>query len=151
MPGPFYVGDDDSCGTGPLVAPNNVMLGNDTLGDRGGEFVFRQPVHRFEIAQIIEAAGRNPVNAYGCDGNQRWTESLVRQWWQQRRGIEAALRAERDRQIRLGTDKDYVLFCALERYHRFVIDELRSYLRVYLYFLTEGRCPAEGEALPDLS
>ena len=26
IPGPIYVGDDDSCGTGPIAAPNNVYM-----------------------------------------------------------------------------------------------------------------------------
>jgi hypothetical protein len=151
VPGPFYCGDDDSCGTGPLVAPNNIILGNDTLGDVGGELVFRQPVNRFELEQVLEAAQINTMQAYGCDGNQRWTLPLVQEWWQQRSTIERAVTAERDRQLRLGGDKDYVLFTALERYRRFLRGDVAPYLRLYMYFLNEGRAAKEGDPLPELS
>jgi hypothetical protein len=151
VPGPFYCGDDDCCGTGPLVAPNNVILGNAMLGDRGGEFIFRQPVNRFELDQIVKAAQINVTNAYGCDGNQRWTAPLVRQWWKQRTAIEHMVKAECDRQLRLGAEKDYLLFAALGRYHHFLEAGAASYLQQYIYFLKEGRYPNEGTPLPDLS
>jgi len=55
-PGPFYCGDGDNCGTGPLVAPNNVALDED-----GYEVIYRQPVNRYELRQVLEAAWADPL------------------------------------------------------------------------------------------
>src|SRR6266550_3363102 len=83
IPGPVYVGDDDSCGTGPLAAPNNVYMPETVdednflpleLGPYGGEFLYRQPSTLFELRQIVEAAATNAMSAYAFDGNDHWTQ-----------------------------------------------------------------------------
>jgi hypothetical protein len=90
IPGPIYVGDDDSCGTGPMAAPNNVYMPETHDEDRflraglapyGGEFVFRQPSTLFELRQIVEAAATNTTDAYAFDGNDHWTQQAVASWW----------------------------------------------------------------------
>lgn len=50
-PGPFYCGNGDNCGTGPLCAPNNVHV-----DPKGFEIIFRQPVNHFELRQLPQAA-----------------------------------------------------------------------------------------------
>ncbi len=91
IPGPIYVGDDDSCGTGPMAAPNNVYMPETRDESRflparlhgyGGEFVFRQPSTLFELRQIVEAAATNTTDAYAFDGNDHWTPQAVAGWWE---------------------------------------------------------------------
>src|SRR2546430_6401649 len=90
IPGPIYVGDDDSCGSGPMAAPNNVYMPESSdegrflparLGPLGGEFVFRQPSTLFELRQVVEAAATNTMSAYAFDGNAHWTKQAVGSWW----------------------------------------------------------------------
>jgi len=73
IPGPIYVGDDDSCGTGPEAAPNNVF-------DQRGEFLFRQPSTVYELRQVLCAAEENACSAYAIDGDSHWTPASVEAW-----------------------------------------------------------------------
>jgi hypothetical protein len=91
IPGPIYVGDDDSCGTGPAAAPNNVYMPESRderrflparPGGYGGEFVFRQPSTLYELRQILEASATNTTDAYAFDGNDHWTPQAVAGWWE---------------------------------------------------------------------
>ncbi len=77
IPGPIYVGDDDSCGTGPMAAPNNVYMPetNDEsrflparLHGYGGEFVFRQPSTLSSGDDRVRhlAQSKSIVPAYSC-------------------------------------------------------------------------------------
>ena len=84
IPGPIYVGEDDSCGCGPVQAPGNVLLGE----GYSGEFVFKQPASRTELDAVLTAAEVNPMCCYGIDGDEHWTEALVWSWW---RGMEPVL------------------------------------------------------------
>ena len=61
IPGPFYGGQTDTCETGPLEAPQNVMLDGE-----GQEFVFRQPT----TAESMD--GKRPRNGDAeAEGDQR--------------------------------------------------------------------------------
>jgi hypothetical protein len=98
VPGPFYVGDDDACGTGPANAPNNVILvvqvDEPFLGqsDFGGEFLYRQPTSNFELRQVIDAADVNVMSAYGLDGNLHLNHQRVVDWWRRMREVRSVLR-----------------------------------------------------------
>lgn len=85
IPGPLYVGDDDSCGTGQGAAPNCVWLphGPDDayITCNSGEFIFRQPASEFELRQVVRAAEINTMSAYAFDGDAHWTAALVEGWW----------------------------------------------------------------------
>jgi hypothetical protein len=102
IPGPIYVGDDCSCGTGPVAAPNNVILlcsdeeSYVTVGrvvPQGGEFLYRQPGSMFELKQVLDAAARNAPSTYALDGNAYWTRQLVVAWWHEARSVRLALAA----------------------------------------------------------
>ncbi len=76
FPGPFYTGESDSCGTGEYEAPAN------TLNDHHYcEFVFRQPQNFEELLCVLSAAAVETFDSYSCDGNDRWTYTLCREWW----------------------------------------------------------------------
>ena len=55
FPGPFYGALTDTCETGPMEAPANVMLDS-----QGQEFLFRQPATMNELRQVISAALCDP-------------------------------------------------------------------------------------------
>jgi hypothetical protein len=74
-PGPIYCANTDNCGTGPIVAPNNVSLDKE-----GYEIIFRQPANDLELQQVLEAADADPFDGYRFDGNTRWTSRLVDDW-----------------------------------------------------------------------
>lgn len=79
VPGPFYGAETDTCATGPIEAPKNVLLDAE-----GMEFVFRQPSTLDELTGVIYAAICDPFAGYGADGNDHWTTSMVREWWNMR-------------------------------------------------------------------
>jgi hypothetical protein len=102
-PGPLYCSDGDNCGTGPLQAPNNVGVDAE-----GCEVIFRQPINRFELQQVVRAAGVDPLHGYGLDGDAHWSRQSIRAWWaEQRRDVERVLEQEYQRQMALGDKKDY--------------------------------------------
>src|SRR5688572_7007151 len=82
-PGPIYGAGTDTCGTGPLAAPNNVQL-----DESAQEVVFRQPVNLYELRQVIHAADSDPFQGYGADGDSHWTHETIRDWWKRRRELE---------------------------------------------------------------
>jgi hypothetical protein len=85
--GPLYCGNGDNCGTGPLHAPNNVQC-----DPEGYEVIFRQPINRFELRQVMTAASADPLHGYGCDGDTHWSLQAIRTWWaQERREVEVSL------------------------------------------------------------
>jgi hypothetical protein len=127
IPGPLYVGDDDACGVGPVVAPNNVYL-----EDAPGEFLFRQPSTRYELRQVVEAALANPVSAYACDGNEHWTPEAVVAWWESIQPVRQQLRATKHPSP------------AVRRWLDYLDHGAETYLRRYMLFLSTGRVPSEG-------
>ncbi|HEY7357346.1 MAG TPA: hypothetical protein VH590_12795, partial [Ktedonobacterales bacterium] len=58
-PGSIYCGETDNCGTGPLAAPNNVAV-----DEKGFEIIYRQPVNRYELHQVVDAAWVDPFSGY---------------------------------------------------------------------------------------
>ena len=81
-PGTFYGGDTDSCGTGPIQAPNN-----SGLDEYDFEYVFKQPSNPRELGQVVEAAKVNVFSGYGSDGDSKWTLSQIREWWSRRQEL----------------------------------------------------------------
>lgn len=145
-PGPLYCGAGDNCGTGPLCAPNNVQRDPD-----GYEVVFRQPVNRFELRQVLKAAWADPLRGYGCDGDAHWSLRAIRMWWaEERRKVEVSLMREREVQLALGSAKDFAYFAGLERWLDYLRHELHPYLQTYAFFVEEGHPPDSGAVLPTL-
>lgn len=144
-PGPLYCGETDNCGTGPLAAPNNVAFDKD-----GFEVIYRQPVYRFELPQVLEAAWADPLAGYAADGNLHWTYETVKSWWaEQRREVEQELQRPQETQLTLG-DKKFEYLSVLVRWLVYLKNGMYEYLQVYAFFLDNGRIPAEGDRLPEL-
>ena len=160
IPGPIYVGDDDACGTGPMEAPNNVILVSATderyLGrdSAGGEFVFRQPTLGYELRQVLRAAEVNAVCAYGIDGNMHWNRREVVHWWQEIKELRETVRRNLDvwiqkRQVANGADTDRPS-AELWRWIAYLESDAELYLAQYCYFLEVGSVPSPESALPEL-
>ena len=142
-PGPIYGAATDTCGTGPLVAPNNVQL-----DETAQEIVFRQPVNLYEVRQVIHAAEAEPFGGYGADGDLHWTYEKIKDWWSRRRELEATINKWHTHQLNLEDRKNYQYFAAICRWKDYVENGLHDYLRAYAFFLEEHRIPVEGDKLP---
>lgn len=88
IPGPLYVGDDDSCGTGPYAAPDHVILLPSWINSRlpqpqpgewmiCGEFIYRQPATERELDLLVRASEINVCDVYAFDGDQHWSPESV--------------------------------------------------------------------------
>lgn len=137
VPGPFYAGATDTGLNGPYYLPEHVLS-----SDEHYEFVYRQPANPREVAGLVEIAHNEPVGGYAWDGDQHWTPQAVRNWWARLAEIRAWITDE--------LDDDRNEPEALQRYAAYLDDGLEAYLRGYLFWLTEGREPRLGEALPNL-
>ena len=161
-PGPIYVGDDCSCGTGPMLAPNNVVLLDnndekfvtiDGMCPQGGEFVYRQPASMFELKQVIAAAARNAPSTYSLDGNLHWTRKSVVAWWHETHKYRIAL-AEN---LKLFWARNRMSSAAsawpspdISRWHDYLEDGMEHYLRAYSYLLDTRSLPTATTHLPPL-
>jgi hypothetical protein len=137
IPGPIYGAKTDTCCTGPQEAPDNVLLDNN-----GQEFVFRQPSIADEFRDLVSAAISECFCGYGADGNSRWRVSLVREWWQTREDM-----------LRTGIDEDEKICipASFQRWRQLLQGEAEGYLRVYAFFVENGRVPSEYDFLPEMS
>jgi hypothetical protein len=135
VPGPIYGAETDTCCTGPHEAPNNVLLDKN-----GQEFVFRQASTPDEFRDLVSAAICECFEGYGADGDFHWRLSTIREWWQVR---EDMLREEIDAQWCNGE--------SLLRWKRSLQGEGEAYLRVYAFFVENGRVPGDYDFLPKVS
>jgi len=149
VPGPLYTGDVDNSGPGPYEAPNNVFV-----DERGFPFIFRQPVNLFEVRQVFLAAYADPLSGYGADGNSHWDLTSIRAWWQGLRSNGPNIAADRAAHLaarhRAGENGDRDYLSALDRWDDYLHGEMQLYLRVYTFFVEEGRVPRLEDNLPDL-
>ncbi|WP_374774341.1 hypothetical protein OG756_16480 [Streptomyces sp. NBC_01310] len=147
VPGPFYTAETDTCWTGRLHAPDNVLY---AAGCESVEYVFRQPRDPREVRNVVAAANEESFGEYACDGDLRSTPPAVRQWWAERSrvaehmvGALAEFGRGRDRY-----EDDAVL--GVLDFQAYLADGLAADLRAYLFRLEEGRYPEAGERLPEL-
>lgn len=146
VPGPFYGAATDNCGTGRLHAPELVLY----EAEHFTEYVFRQPRTREELQHLVEAAEADPLSGYGCDGDDHWTPTAVREWWRDRGRVREYLANWRgtweadDEKSGQGTA---AAACA---YAAYLDGELAAHLRTYLFWLDERRAPTETDRLPRL-
>jgi hypothetical protein len=134
LPGPFYGAETDTCGTGPVEAPINVLM------DRNGqEFVCKQPSNEAELRDIISAALCECFIGYGADGDDHWTLQLIREWWRTCPDLLAqAGHCHGDP-------------ASITKWKRLVAGEAEDYLRAYAFFVEEKRPPTEADPLPSIS
>ncbi|MFD4904211.1 ferredoxin [Kitasatospora purpeofusca] len=153
VPGPVYGGETDNCGTGRLEAPRHVLYG----GECFGEYIYRQPCTSAEVKDVVGAIEADPWGGYNCDGDQRWTPKLVREWWSDRGRVLEYLRdqshewesfdAWMPRQRMVEGVREFAAYIGGDTSAR----SLETDLRVYLYWLEERRSPTPHDLLPDLA
>ncbi len=144
-PGTLYCAIGDNCGSGPLIAPNNIATDED-----GYDIVFRQPVNNYELGQVLEAADTEPFQSYGMDGDVHWSYTSIREWWRSREEIEAVVQKLYMKQVNLKEGKNYHEFSMLSRWLSYYKEGLHEYLQVYSFYVEEGRIPTNGDQLPVL-
>ncbi|OON69460.1 hypothetical protein [Hymenobacter sp. CRA2] len=137
FPGPFYVGESDTCGTGVCEAPINV--GNDA---HCCEYVFRQPSTYEELAYVLNAAVVEAFDSYSSNGNEYWTYEACKAWWRNREIIVRDLLDPRVARMNNGQNLLYL---------KYLQGEAEMDLRRYCFFLEHGVYPSQaGVALPEL-
>ncbi|GEM_PF-3343068 len=141
IPGPIYGAETDTCCTGPEEAPNNVLLDNN-----GQEFVFKQASSAVEFRDLVAAARSECFVGYGADGDVHWRLSLIRDWWRNREEMLAALGERWLAEIAQSHCKPE----SVERRRRALLGGARGYLRVYGFFVENGRAPTDVDILPDI-
>jgi hypothetical protein len=146
VPGPFYGAMTDNCWVGRLHAPRHVLYGDDINYEQ--EFLYRQPCNIQELRNVIAAAQEDPWAGWACDGDARWTRSLVRQWWRDRQRLREWITTKH----RQWTDSDHAdareAATGLADYLAYLDGDLEAHLQVYSYFLDNHASPAVGDRLP---
>lgn len=135
IPGPIYGAETDTCCTGPQEAPNNVLLDKN-----GQEFVFRQASKAEEFRDLVSAAISECFEGYGADGDSHWRLSTIRDWWGSREDMLATEIGE-----------PWCNFECIERWKRALRGEAEGYLRVYAFFVENGRVPVDRDILPEMN
>ncbi|MDI1461372.1 hypothetical protein QEZ54_10365 [Catellatospora sp. KI3] len=144
VPGPIYTGETDTCLTGRLHAPRQVLY------DEGGqEFVYRQPTTAAEVHALLTAAEEDPFQGYAVDGDEHWTADAVRAWWRDRSRTAEWIAAARG-QWHEPVDGRQQTRAGHDEYAAHLADGLHSYLLGYAYWLDNRRVPQPGELLPEL-
>ncbi|MEV7520833.1 ferredoxin [Streptomyces sp. NPDC091371] len=147
VPGPFYASETDTCWTGRVCAPANVLYDDDGYGQ---EFVFRQPRNPHEVYDLICAVQCEVLDGYGGDGDAHWTPELVRDWWRERGRVrEWAVALDRTWSVSEREDRRDAAAGA-RAYVAHIDHDLGPYLRSYLFRLAEGRPAGPAESLPGL-
>lgn len=147
VPGPFYGADTDNCGTGRIHAPELVLY----EAEHFTEYVHRQPRTEAELRRLVDAAEDDPMTGYGCDGDAHWTPAAVREWWRDRGRIREYLAGQRARFEADDAKSGQGTAAAARDYAAYLDGGLAPHLRVYLFWLEEGRPPTPADLLPQLS
>ena len=141
IPGPIYGAETDTCCTGTEEAADNVLLDNN-----GQEFVYRQASNAAEFRDLVAAAMSECFKGYGADGDAHWRLSLIRDWWKNRDQMLVKLG---DRWL-AEVAEPHCKPESVERRRQDLLGGARGYLRVYGFFVENGRAPTAGDILPDV-
>jgi hypothetical protein len=137
FPGPFYTGESDTCGTGDVEAPNNVMYDENAM-----EFIFKQPQTFDEFLGVVDAAAVEVLDSYSCDGNKYWSYSKCKEWWQNRFDIISEMNKTETKKVNGNRGN------LIESYLK---SNAENDLKKYCYFLENGKYPkADTMTLPQL-
>lgn len=139
FPGPFYTTVTDNCGTGQPEAPRNILF-----DEEGREHIFKQPTSTEEFTQTITAAAIDPFGSYGWDGNNFWTNELVREWWSKKSEIIERLKTTEFEETNEGQNGEYI---------NYLNSNAELDLQRYLHYLETGKysLDAKPHELPKLS
>lgn len=135
FPGPFYTAESDTCGTGIIESPNNVIFDEHCM-----ENVMIQPRSKVELLQLWKAGAVEVFESYCCDGNKHWTMQLVRNWWSNRNDILEYLK--NDELIKVNCNQE-------KRYRHYIGNYAKMDLRKYCFFLEYGFYPT-NQKLPEI-
>lgn len=145
IPGPIYGAETDTCCIGHFEAPKNVAHDAD-----GCEFVFRQPRNQDELLAVMHSVSVDPFAGYGCDGNDHWNFTLIKEW--------CSVFAEFQNTIATFVDYAPEWVGGPESrniwqrdYEAMGQSELADYLSKYAFYIEHGRVPDDNETLPELS
>ena len=137
FPGPFYTGQSDSCGTGDVEAPDNVMYDSNCF-----EYIFKQPSSFEELLSVFDAAAVGVFDSYSCNGNHFWTYNLCKEWWRRRHELIEQLNT--DEVKKMNSDR-------VQLYLDYLDSDAEVDLRRYCFFLENNYYPASDSVLlPDL-
>jgi hypothetical protein len=137
FPGPFYVGESDTCDTGPTWAPANVARDQHAC-----EYIFKQPTSYYELLCVLNAAAIEVFDSYSSNGNDCWTVEACKSWWQNRAWLMRELAKKEVVKRNQGQAQHYL---------EYLNGEAEVDLRRYCYFLEHGNYPLHEQAmLPEL-
>jgi hypothetical protein len=137
FPGPFYVGESDTCDTGPTWAPANVARDKHAC-----EYLFKQPTSYYELLCVLNAAAIEVFDSYSSNGNDFWTVESCKSWWQNRAWLVRELARKEVVEMNQGQAQHYI---------DYLNGEAEMDLRRYCYFLENGIYPLNEQAiLPEL-
>lgn len=136
FPGPFYTGITDTCGTGIIESPSNVVFDEWCM-----EYVMIQPRNKPELLQLWSSGAVEVFGGYYCDGNRHWTVQLVKEWW--RRKSQMVEHLKKAELVKMNRDQE-------KRYIQYLMNDAEIDLRRYCFFLENGYYP-ENESLPELN
>lgn len=140
IPGICYTGETDTCLTGRIEAPDNVLY------DEGGsEFIFRQPRNEAELKAVIRAGMVDPFDEYGFDGHRRWNLASIRDWWRQRQRIFNWIAGNGLNPHLYAEQSDAMLDFQL-----YMVSGAERFLQSFAFFLDNGRHANGADRLPDL-
>lgn len=134
FPGPFYTLETDSCYTGPIAAPDHVMVDHE-----GYEFVYKQATDFEGLLSLVDAARSESFNGYSCLGNLYWDRAKVREWW-----------AKKDELIEIMKTEDFLGNNGTERVHlytEYLETKALDDLKMYVYIMENGEIPLSLDAL----
>ena len=106
--------------------------------------IYRQPLDRSELIQVISAAQCDPFGGYGADGDLNiGTVNFCANGGRiaSRLKAEIALLKETDGSMEAHQYDEWLLY---------LDGDALLYLRVYAFFLDNQRAPRENETLPEL-
>jgi hypothetical protein len=137
FPGPFFTGQSDSCGTGDIEAPDNVLYDSNCY-----EYIFKQPSSFEELLCVFDAAAVEAFDSYACIGNNYWTYSICKEWW---RGKDELIEQLNTHEVKkMNGDR-------VQLYLDYLNTDAEVDLRRYCFFLENNFYPANDSVLlPDL-
>jgi hypothetical protein len=148
VPGPFYGAMTDNCWVGRLDAPRHILYGDDIEYEQ--EFLYRQPRTIVELRDVLAGMEQDPWAGWACDGDSRWTPTLVREWWRDRERLRHWILAKHRVWSESLRPEEREAATGLADYLTYIDGELADHLRIYLYFLDHAHSPAAGDRLPAL-
>src|SRR5579862_4816166 len=143
-PGPLYYIGGTYYTEGILTAPNNIAVYDNF------QVIYRQPVNRYELQQVVQA--NQTFSTCAADGDLNWDTASVKAWWTKTRPLvenEVRQAYEQELAAKQHHYEDATYLSGLRRWLEYLTDGMRQYLHVYAFYLDHERIPTEDDTLPD--